>query len=213
MASMIFKYSAMNGGKTINILQTAYSYKENGFKTIIIKSIKDTKGGNTIISRNGMNKEVDILLGENESLLTEENYQKYYTAKVILVDEVELLNKNQINELWMIAHLINIPVLCYGLKSNFKGEIFGEGISQIFAIADKVEEIGSSSLCRCGKQAVFNARKENDKFTDVGETIVIDDGTKKEYEYVPLCGDCYLKYVKINSDEAKKLAELVDKIK
>lgn len=213
MASMIFKYSAMNGGKTINILQTAYSYKENGFKTIIIKSVKDTKGGNTIISRNGMNKEVDILLGENESLLTEENYQKYYTAKVILVDEVELLNKNQINELWMIAHLINIPVLCYGLKSNFKGEIFGEGISQIFAIADKVEEIGSSSLCRCGKQAVFNARKENDKFTDVGETIVIDDGTKKECEYVPLCGDCYLKYVKINSSEAKKLAELVDKIK
>lgn len=213
MASMIFKYSAMNGGKTINILQTAYSYKENGFKTIIIKSIKDTKGGNTIISRNGMNKEVDILLGENESLLTEENYKKYYTAKVILVDEVELLNKNQINELWMIAHLINIPVLCYGLKSNFKGEIFGEGISQIFAIADKVEEIGSSSLCRCGKQAVFNARKENDKFTDVGETIVIDDGTKKECEYVPLCGDCYLKYVKINSSEAKKLAELVDKIK
>ena len=213
MALMVFKYSAMNGGKTLNILQTAHNYEENNFKLIIVKSIKDTKGEDTIISRNGMSKKVDILLGENESLLTEENYKKYYTAKVILVDEVELLNEVQIKELWMIAHLINIPVICYGLKSNFKGEIFGEGISQIFAIADIIEDIGSSSLCRCGKKAIFNARKEKDKFTDIGETIVIDDGSKKEYEYVPLCGDCYLKYVKIGSSEAKKLANLVDKIK
>ena len=213
MALMIFKYSAMNGGKTLNILQTAHNYEENNFKLIIVKSVKDTKGEDTIISRNGMNRKVDILLGENESLLTEENYKIYYTAKVILVDEVELLNENQIKELWMIAHLINIPVICYGLKSNFKGEIFGDGIAQIFAIADIIEEIGSSSLCRCGKKAIFNARKENDKFTDVGPNIVIDDGSTKEYEYVPLCGDCYLKYVKIGSEEAKKLANLVDKIK
>lgn len=213
MALMVFKYSAMNGGKTLNILQTAHNYEENNFKLVIIKSVKDTKGEDSIISRNGMSRKVDILLGENESLLTEENYKIYYTAKVILVDEVELLNDSQIRELWMIAHLINIPVICYGLKSNFKGEIFGEGISEIFAIADIIEEIGSSSLCRCGKKAIFNARKENDKFTDIGETIVIDDGTKKEYEYVPLCGDCYLKYVKIGSEDAKKLANLVDKIK
>ena len=213
MADMVFKYSAMNGGKTINILQTAYSYEDNNFKVIVIKSIKDTKGSDSIISRNGMNRKVDILLKENESLLTEENYKKYYTAKVILVDEVELLNEFQIKELWTIAHLINVPVICYGLRSNFKGEIFGNGISQIFAMADHVEEIGSSSLCLCGKKATFNARKENNKFTDIGPDIVIDDGTKKEYEYISLCGDCYLKYVKINSDEAKKLALLVDKIK
>lgn len=213
MALMIFKYSAMNGGKTLNILQTAHNYEENNFKLVIVKSIKDTKGEDTIISRTGMQRKVDILLRENESLLKEEYYKIYYTAKVILVDEVELLNETQIKELWMIAHLINIPVICYGLKSNFKGEIFGDGVSQIFAIADIIEEIGSSSLCRCGKKAVFNARKENDKFTDVGPNIVIDDGTKKEYEYVPLCGDCYLKYVKIGSEEAKKLANLVDKIK
>ena len=158
MALMVFKYSAMNGGKTLNILQTAHNYEENNFKMVIVKSIKDTKGEDTIISRNGMNRKVDILLGENESLLTEENYKIYYTAKVILVDEVELLNESQIKELWMIAHLINIPVICYGLKSNFKGEIFSDGIAQIFAIADIIEEIGSSSLCRCGKKAIFNSR-------------------------------------------------------
>lgn len=213
MALMVFKYSAMNGGKTLNILQTAHNYEENNFKLVVVKSIKDTKGEDRVISRNGMSRKVDILLKNNESLLTEENYKIYYTAKVILVDEVELLEESQIKELWMIAHLINIPVICYGLKSNFKGEIFSSGIGAIFAIADIIEEIGSSSLCRCGKKAIFNARKENDKFTDVGPNIIIDDGNNKEYEYVPLCGDCFLKYVKIGSSEAKKLTDLVDKIK
>lgn len=213
MADMVFKYSTMNGGKTLNILQTIHGYEANNFKVILIKSIKDTKGEDAIISPNGMNRKVDILLNENESLLTEENYKKYYTAKVILVDEVELLNATQVKELWMISHLINVPVVCYGLKSNFKGEIFSDGIAQIFAVADHIEEIGSSSLCRCGKKAIFNARKENDKFTDLGPEIIIDDGSKCEFEYVSLCPDCYLKYVKIGSNEAKKLAELVDKIK
>ena len=213
MADMIFKYSAMNGGKTLSILQTAHNYEENNFKIVVIKSIKDTKGKDCVISRNEMSRKVDILLKEDESLLKEKNYRIYYTAKAILVDEVELLNETQIKELWMIAHLINIPVICFGLKSNFKGELFSDGIAQIFAIADHIEEIGSSSLCRCGKKAIFNARKENDEFTDIGPNIIIDDGTKKEYEYVPLCSDCYLKYVKIGSEEAKKLASLVDKIK
>lgn len=213
MANLVFKYSAMNGGKTINILQTAYSYEDKGFKVVVIKSKKDTKGKDNIVSRNGMMRKVDILLKEDESLLKEKNYKIYYNAKVILVDEAELLSDVQIKELWYIAHLINIPVLCYGLKSNFKGEIFGEGVSQIFAIADIVEEIGSSSLCPCGKKAIFNARKVNDKFTDVGPTIVIDDGKNNNVEYVPLCSDCYLKYVKIHSEEAKKLSKLVEKIK
>ncbi len=212
MADMIFKYSAMNGGKTLNILQTIYSYEENNFKITLIKSIKDTKGKNAIVSRNGMNREVDILLNNDESLLTTTNYKKYYTSKAILVDEVELLSKEQIRELWTISHLINIPVICYGLKSNFKGELFSDGVGEIFAVADHIEEIGSTSLCKCGKKALFNARKVDGKFTDKGPVVIIDDD-KSTCEYVPLCGDCYLKYVKISSNESKKLAELVDKIK
>ena len=96
MANLVFKYSAMNGGKTINILQTAYSYEAKGLKVIIIKSKKDTKGKDCIISRNGMMRKVDILLKENDSLLTESKYKLYYTAKVILVDEVELLNESKL---------------------------------------------------------------------------------------------------------------------
>ncbi len=213
MADMVFKYSAMNGGKTLNILQTINNYEENDFKVILIKSIKDTKGKDKVLSRNGMSRQVDILLKENDSLLKDKYYSLYYTAKVILVDEVELLNEDQVKELWTIAHLINIPVICYGLKSNFKGNVFSDGISQMFAMADHIEEVGSSSLCHCGKKAIFSALKINDKYTLDGPEIVIDDGTKKDIEYIPLCGDCYLKYVKINSDETKKLAKLVEKIK
>ena len=213
MADMVFKYSTINSGKTINILQTADSYEKNNFQVVLIKSIKGTKGKNKVLSSNNMERKVDIVLREDESLLRDRNYKIYYTAKVILVDEVELLNQTQVKELWMIAHLINIPVICYGLRSNFKGEIFSEAVSQIFALADSVEEIGSSSLCACGKKAIFNARKVNDKYKIDGPTIVIDDGKKKNVEYVPLCSDCYLKYVKINSLEAEKLAKLVDKIK
>lgn len=212
MANLIFKYSAMNGGKTINILQTAFSYEEKKLKFVIIKSIKDTKGKDTIISRNGMNRKVDILLKEKESLLNEKNYLKYYNSRVILVDEVEMLNASQIEELWTIAHLINIPVITYGLKSNFCGEIFSDGIAKLFAIADDIDEIGSTSLCICGKKAVFNARKVNDKYTSEGEIVVIE-GSKNNIEYVPLCGDCYLKYVKLKDNNIKKLTELVKKEK
>lgn len=79
-------------------------------------------------------------------------------------------------------------------------------------MAEHIEEIGSTSLLKYRKKVLFNARKVNDKFTDKGHIAVIDDN-KSNCEYVPLCGDCYLKYVKIGSNETKKLAELVDKIK
>lgn len=211
MANLIFKYSPMNGGKTINILQTAYNYEENGFKITLIKSKIDTKGNDYIVSRNGMKRKVDILLEEKESLLQEKYYKLYYTSKIILVDEVEFMSEEQIEQLWTIAHLINIPIITYGLKSNFTGNIFSQGIAKMFAIADEVVEIGSSSLCRCGKKAVFNARKVNDKFTDTGQTVVID-GAENTVEYLPMCGDCYLKNVKIKNKNVKKLTELVKKI-
>ena len=211
MANLVFKFSAMNGGKSISILQTAHNYRENGFKITLIKAKIDTKGKNCIVSRVGLSEPVDILLKSNESLLTEKNYRIYYTSKIILVDEVEFLNESQIDDLWTIAHLINIPVIAYGLKSNFMGEIFSDGIAKLFGVADDIEEIGSSSLCGCGKKAVFNARKVNNKFSSSGSVVLID-GAKEDVEYVPLCGDCYLKYVQIKNGKVKKLADLVKKV-
>ncbi len=212
MANLIFKYSPMNSGKTLSILQTAYSYEENNLKCVIVKSKTDTKGKDYIVSRNKMSRKVDILLAENESLLISKYYKKYYGASVILVDEVELLTSEQIEELWTIAHLIKIPVITFGLKSNFKGDIFSEATQKLIALADVIEEIGSISLCACGAKATLNARKVNGNFTDEGKLVVID-GENSEVEYVPLCGDCFLKYVKLKSDKVKKLTDLVKNIK
>ncbi len=206
MADLIFKHSAMNGGKTLNILQTAYNYEERFFKTVIIKSVKDTKGADTIVSRTGMYKKVDILLPIEASLIEYDYYEIYKDAKSILVDEVEMLSSSQVEDLWYIAHKLDIPVITYGLKSNFKGEIFSDGITKLFAVADKIEEIGSTNLCACGNKATFNSRKVNNKFTSEGNVIVID-GTAN-VEYIPLCSDCYLQNVKFNDEKLIKLEEL-----
>lgn len=211
MANLVFKYGPMNCGKSINILQTANGYEEKKLKFVIIKPEKDTKGADHILSRIGIDRKVDILLSENESLLKEEYYKIYYNARIILVDEVEFLEESHIEELWAIAHLINIPVITYGLKSNFAGKIFSGAIASLFSLADEIEEIGSISICSCGKKAIFNARKENDKFTDKGEIIIID-GSANSVEYVPLCGDCYLKNVKLKSLVIIKLSKLVETV-
>ncbi|MFI3260445.1 MAG: thymidine kinase [bacterium] len=212
MANLIFNYSAMNGGKTISLLQTAHSYEERGIKFILIKSLKDTKGEDSVLSRTMSKRKADIILGDSDTLLKEEYYKMYYNVRLILVDEVEMLSVSQIEELWTIAHLINIPVITYGLKSNFKGDIFSPGIGKLVALADEMKEVGSACLCACGKTATFNSRKVDDKFTLEGEVVVID-GVSSEVAYEPLCSDCYLKFLKLGSDPVIKLSNLIEKIK
>lgn len=208
MANLVFNYSAMNGGKSINLLQTAANYESKGLSVILIKCAKDTKGEDCILSRTMNKKKADIILKDNESLLADEYFKMYYGVRLILVDEVEMFTDFQVQELWTIAHLLNVPVIAYGLKSNFKGDIFSKAIEKLFALADEVKEVGSSCLCICGNQATFNARKVNDKFTSEGEVVIID-GAEEEVEYVPLCSDCYLKYLKLSSKEVIKLTDLI----
>lgn len=212
MANLIFNYSAMNGGKTLSLLQTAFSYEEKNIKFILIKSKKDTKGDDTVLTRTLKSRKADIVIGENESLLQEKYYKLYYNVRLILVDEVQLLSEEQIEELWTIAHLINVPVITYGLKSNFKGDIFSDAIAKLFSLADVIKEIGGVCLCSCGKPATFNARKVDDKFTLDGEVVVID-GMNNNVVYEPLCSDCYLKYLKLKSKSVIKLSNLVENVK
>lgn len=210
MANLVFKYSTMGSGKTLSILQTAHSYEEKNINFIIVKSKKDTKGKNSIISKINFSRDADIILHENESLLLNKYYKLYRGTSLIMVDGVELLSSENIEELWTIAHLINIPVVCFGLKNNFMGDIFSESISKLFAMADIAEEIGSTSICACGKKATFNARRVNDKYAVDGDVILID-GVNKNVNYESLCSDCYLKYVKIGSKPVEKLSKLIEK--
>lgn len=186
MAKMYFRYGAMNCGKTTALLQVAHNYEEKEMKVIVIKSSIDKKGNKNIVSRLGIQREVDILLAPDEKLMDNINLDG---VSCILVDEVQFLMPEQVKELWLISKLYDIPVICYGLKTNFKGELF-IGTKSTIELSDELEEL--ATICACGKKAKFNARLINGKFVSVGDEVAID-GIDAEYE--PLCGECYVKKV------------------
>lgn len=193
MEKLTLFYTAMNGGKTASLIQVAYNYEQNDKKVLVLKSKKDIKGDTDIVSRTGLRRHVDIILDDNEKLLSKKYQDLILNADCIIVDEVELLEPSQVDELFMITKNLNMPVICYGLKTNFKGELFS-GAKRAIELADKIKELDMIPLCSCGEKARFNARKENGEFQCEGEEIVID-GSDDNYEYVPLCGKCYLEKV------------------
>ena len=188
MAKLYFRYGVMSAGKTTLLLQVAHNYKMNNMKIIIVKPKIDTKGDNKIVSRIGLSSDVDILLGCNETIY--DYFENVCDSVCILVDESQFLTRKQVKAFFKFCKTMDIPVICYGLKSNFKGELF-EGSATLMAYADELEEL--KTICSCGKTARFNGRKVDGEFTTSGEEVVIDG--KSDIEYVPLCGHCYLKKV------------------
>ncbi len=191
MSKMYFRYGAMNCGKTTVLLQVAHNYEEQGMKILLIKPSIDKKAGSRVSSRIGLEREVDLLLTPTETI--RENLEKgtisFDNINSILVDEAQFLTKEQVNELWIISKLCDIPVICYGLKTNFKGELF-EGSKALLEKSDKLEE--AATICKCGTKARFNARIENGEYVYEGNEVAIDGIDAK---YVPLCGECYIKKV------------------
>ena len=186
MAKMYYRFGAMNCGKTTALLQVAHNYEEQGMKVVVIKSSTDKKGNKNIVSRLGIEREVNLLVSPDERI---SKYIDFDDINCILVDEVQFMTSEQIKELWIISKMKDIPVICYGLKTNFKGELF-EGSKAILSLADELEEL--STICKCGDKARFNARVLNNDFTLNGEEVAID-GIEATYE--PLCGKCYIEKV------------------
>lgn len=199
MAKMHFKYASMNSGKSIDLMRTAYNYEENGYNVIVIKSCVDTKAGECISSRIGIERKVDILLDFNDSVFTKLK-GKLNTVSCIFVDEAQFLTPNQVDELFKISKVADIPVLCYGLRNNFKTESFPGG-KRLLELSDILEEL--TTLCECGNIARYVGRMVNGKYVLDGEEVVIDGADKVLYK--PLCGDCYLQKVKkIDFDVERK---------
>jgi thymidine kinase len=189
MAKLYFRYGAMNSGKTTALLQVAHNYKERDMNTIIIKPAIDTKGNNKIVSRLGVEKEVDVLVLRDDDLL--EKLEPYLDKiNCILVDEAQFMIKEHIDVLFLISKEKNIPVICYGLRSDFKTNAF-PGSLRLFELADEIEEL--ITICRCGKRAKFNGRKVNGVFVSEGDQVAIDD--KDAVTYESLCGNCYIEKV------------------
>ncbi len=207
MSKLYFRYGAMNCGKSTVLLQVANNYEERGMLVKIIKPVIDTKGGDKISSRVGISRSVDYLVEREEentkSVMSEENYSESderlieFLAKsakenvrCILVDEAQFLSAKQVEILFIFTKKYNIPVICYGLKTDFQSNLF-PGSKRLVELSDELEEV--YTICRCGKKARFSGRKnKNGEFITVGSQVVIDDG---EDTYESLCGECYLKKV------------------
>ena len=190
MAKLKFIYASMNSGKTLDLLRTVNNYEENKFKALVIKPKIDSKRANYIVSRTGLKRKVDYLIGKNDSI-TKILKRKLKSCKAIFVDEAQFLTKEQVDELFLITKKYNIDVICYGLRVNFKMEAF-EGSKRLLEIAEELQEL--KTMCKCGNIARYVGRKVNGRYKSSGDEVVID-GTKNVV-YVPLCGTCYLKKVK-----------------
>lgn len=185
MSKLYFRYGAMSSGKTAALLQVAHNYERQGMTIVLVKPSVDTKGNEKVVSRLGIEREVDIVLAPNEELLTR---MKPVKPHAIIVDEAQFLTVAQVDELFLISKKYDIPVLCYGLRCDFQMQGF-EGSTRLLLVADDIEEL--KTICPCGSKATQNLRLINDEPVFEGEQIVIDDHTKVEYEGV--CGKCYLR--------------------
>lgn len=191
MSKLYFRYGAMNSGKSTHLMQVAYNYEERGMKVLLLKPATDKKGGEKLVSRLGVERKVDIVISEYDNVYTciKEEILKNGKVDCILVDEVQFMKADQIDQLFEIAVKQDIPVICYGLRTDFRMNGF-EGSSRLLLIAHSIEEM--KTICKCGNKALLNGRKINGKFVFTGNQVAIDNIDNIEYE--SLCGKCYYKY-------------------
>lgn len=193
MAKVYFRYGAMNSGKSTALLQAAHNYEERGQRVILAKPMVDTKGERTIVSRLGVTRAVDVVIGPATDVVTlidneSERIRREFGTSVscVLVDESQFLTPRQVDDLFIIAVRRGVPVLAYGIRTDFQTVAF-PGSRRLLEIAHSLEEL--KTICRCGRKALFNARKVGGKFIFDGVQVAID-GVDASYE--SLCGECYL---------------------
>lgn len=177
MAKLYFRYGAMGSSKTANLLMVDYNYEERGQKALVLKPrIDDRDGNQTVKSRMGINK--GCLFVEDFVRMSDEAIKAY---DCILVDEAQFVSKADVEFFTYVVDELNVPVICYGLRTDFQRNLF-EGSMWLLAWADTVEEI--KTICWCGRKAICNARlDDNGRIIRSGEQVVMG-GTGK---YVALC--------------------------
>ncbi|HLD95210.1 MAG TPA: thymidine kinase [Alphaproteobacteria bacterium] len=189
MAKLYFYYSAMNAGKTTTLLQSSYNYKERGMETILfIPKVDQRYGLGNITSRIGLSQKACAFGKEFLfSPYIKELKEKTPNLACVLIDEAQFLTKDQVIELTHITTELNIPVLTYGLRTDFMGETF-EGSHYLLAWAQELIEI--KTICHCGRKATMNARvDENGKMIKSGAQVEIGGNER----YISLCMKHFLK--------------------
>ena len=193
MAKLYFRYGAMNSGKSTALLQAAHNYEERGQRVLLLKPRIDTKGHDTIVSRLGVDRSVNVMVEPGDNLVEVVTThidslarQSGDTLACVLVDESQFLTPSQVDHLFVVAVQMGVPVLAYGIRTDFQTVAF-PGSRRLLEIAHSVEEL--KTICRCGKKAIFNARTADGRFVFDGDQVAID-GVDVGYE--SLCGECYL---------------------
>ena len=173
MAKLYFRYGAMGSSKTANAIMVQYNYMERGQKALMLKPCLDTRDGERIVgSRSGL--KADCSFVEELDEIDVKDYD------CIIVDEAQFLKKDQVEKLVRIVDELNVPVICYGLRADFQGNLF-EGSTWLMAWADTIEEI--KTVCWCGRKATCNARILNGRVVKMGEQIMLGGNES----YVALC--------------------------
>lgn len=191
MAKLYFRYGAMGCGKTMQLLQTAFNYEECGMKVCVIKPATDTKNGAKLLTRIGPERETDFCFDKKADLY-KRIASDYKKVDCVLVDEAQFLTAKQVDELSLVVVKLNIPVMAFGLRLNFRQTDGGfEGATRLLQVADDIHEI--KTICECGKKATRNTRFLDNKLVTDGPDVLID-GTSK-IEYRALCFRCYNKYL------------------
>lgn len=185
LAKLYFKYGCMGSSKSMDLIRTAFNYRERGQNPILMTSDIDTRVEiGTIASRIGLTEKAVAVNDETNIYKYVENLvvNEKTTVDVVLVDEVNFLTTDQIWQLSDIVDNLDIAVIAFGLRSDFRGKLF-PGTEQLMAIADKIEEI--KAMCHCGKKATINARIKDGKVVYSGKQIEVGFG------YIALCRKCW----------------------
>jgi thymidine kinase len=193
MAKLYFRYGAMGSAKTLNLLAVRHNYEMQGKRVLLIKPAVDTRyGQETVRSRAGLEHRADILLQPNEQLPLD----AFEGLHCILVDECQFLSTGLVDQLRQVTLTHNIPVIAYGLRTDFQAHLF-EGSRRLLEVADSIEEI--KTTCKfCNRKAVFNLRHD-------AQGRAIEDGPQlqlgEDTSYSPACFPCYNEKV----SEARRL--------
>lgn len=179
MAQLYFYYSAMNAGKSTSLLQSAHNYGEQGMQVALYTAAIDDRFGRGIIkSRIGLEQSAELFDENTEFFIPLSEQHQRNKLACVLVDEAQFLSKSQVDELARAVDELNVPVLCFGIRTDFQGELF-PGSARLLAIADKLAEL--KTVCTCGRKATMTVRlDESGKVVAAGEQVQI--GGNERYE-------------------------------
>ncbi len=190
-AKLKFYFGAMGCGKTRKLQGDYYSKLEDGFEVIVMKPVIDKKGDDKTLARDGGMVDVDIMIGNEDNIFL--NIAKYlldHNVDFILVDEAQFLSSKHVDELSDVVDVLGINVICYGLRTDFRGKLF-EGSKRLLETADDLDVV--KRQCSCGNDKIYNMRFLNGEAVFEGEVVAID-GIDATYE--SMCRKCYKNHKK-----------------